>query len=312
MHYIITGGSGFIGRALIQELISAPNSDAGSITVVSRQHRQVHEFLPPGASFKGDFRILTWQETAQDPKRLRLQDSIFINLAGENIAAGRLGRKRQLLLQSRLAGIELCLKVKEKGCGSPRLFVQASALSALQDSDVETGEDTPAGSGPLSEICSLLEQEVGKIAGIQTLCVRLPMVLGRYCVLLQQSAALPRLQLLPGSNYLPWISVYDCARALHAVCRRQLTGTINLAAPAYATAADLLRAAGHAAPRRTRWQQLLGRLPPLPCPAALLHQAASYDHRLLLLLENKKIKPERLEQLPFVFADMSVEQALTR
>lgn len=313
MHYIITGGSGFIGRALIAELNQDPATDTHRITVLSRQSRPAADLLPSEKKARCELRVFTYREIAADPKLLQIKDSIFINLAGENIAAGRLGLGRlRTLLQSRRFGIDFCLKLKELGYGAAQLFVQASALSLLEDSDEERGEDAAAGQSLLSGTLLRLEQELGRRPGQRTLCLRLPMVLGQKCVLLQSSIRMPRVRLIAGCNYLPWISVYDCARAIHAVCRCRLQGSINIAAPHYATAAQLLNAAGQAAPRHTVLQKMLGRLPPLPCCPCLLRPLTLFDRRVQLILENKKIRPERLLQLNFKFADVTPEEALRR
>ena len=205
MKILVTGASGLVGSALIPLL-------AGGGHEVARLGRSA-----PGA---GDIR---WDPNAAVLEASALEgfDGV-IHLAGENIASGRwnAARKRRikesrvlgtLLLAERLAGLER----------PPRVLVSASAVGFYGDrGDEELTEESPAGSGFLSEVCreweAATEAAAGK--GIRVVHARLGVVLS------QDGGALAKM-LTPfklgaggivgnGRQYMSWITLDDTAAAL--------------------------------------------------------------------------------------------------
>src|ERR1700741_3991528 len=73
MHYLVTGGTGFIRRALCRELLKR-----GQVTVLTRSRRRAEQVLRPEVGAV---------ESLDELGSLPLQ--AVINLAGENLVSGR-------------------------------------------------------------------------------------------------------------------------------------------------------------------------------------------------------------------------------
>ncbi|MBO8416298.1 MAG: DUF1731 domain-containing protein [Proteobacteria bacterium] len=318
MHYIIAGASGLVGQALLRELqqhsqdSSDHHPDAADlkITLLSRSEAKLNKLKSRFADLTAQgFTYRQLQEIikktpAPAPDNphpvLDLNGAVFINLAGESIAKKRLGNARlQELLSSRLAVINLCQELIKAGCGTPALFVQAGSLSILRDDDIEQDGSETAGHA-IAGILKQLEAAVRELP-CPALILRLPIVLSENALFCRLLRTLPPIALLDGSNYLPAASVRDCARALLFSAEHHLTGAINVSPPSYFTARALLKAA--AGEHRL--------LPPMPVLRLMLRLAALFDLRALLLLENKKVRAQRLTGLGFKFEHLTLEACLS-
>lgn len=83
MKIVITGGTGFIGRALVERLSRAGHSG----WIVSRSSAKAPGTAPNGA---GSFRVVGWDRLEEDPSELAGVEAI-VNLAGSRSAsAGRI------------------------------------------------------------------------------------------------------------------------------------------------------------------------------------------------------------------------------
>ena len=162
----MTGATGLVGSALIPLL-------AGGGHEVARLGRSA-----PGA---GDIR---WDPNAAVLEASALEgfDGV-IHLAGENIASGRwnAARKRRIK-ESRVRGTLLLAETLAGLERPPRVLVSASAVGFYGDrGDEDLTEESPAGSGFLSEVCreweAATEAAAGK--GIRVVHARLGVVLSK-------------------------------------------------------------------------------------------------------------------------------------
>ncbi len=291
--YIIAGASGLIGTAIIQELLSPERREQKiggmfQIIALSRSAERCQEILQHFRNAP-QLRALTYGQIIKDPKQLPLSGSIFINLAGENIGLKRLNARRMTeIIDSRLQVQNFFKKICHRLSRKPELFIQASALSALADNDVELSDDAPRGENLIAKDLALLEETTQDL-DCKTLCLRLPLILSPEAPFCQKLHGIPALWLLDGSNYLPAAALSDCARAFIFAAEHSLSGTLNFNAPHYLTAKELLKALGN------------HHLPTLPVLRCMLNFAALFDRRILLLLENKKILSCKLLEAGFKF-----------
>ena len=296
LRYIIAGGSGLIGQALLTTLAQNHHQTQASILVLTRTPRAVSHLAAGFPTL--NLQIVSYENlfTADGPRCT--PDDIIINLAGENIGARRLtsARLRQLL-DSRLNIINTLMRWCEHRAQSPRLFIQASAMAAFEDSDIEKSDEgliVPPHKAPgvyltsLHDLAVSLEATALAFPG-PTLCVRLPLVLSPVAPLVQKLAALPRLKVLDGCNYLPLASATDCARALLFAAGQELSGILAINAPHYVNLRTLLLSLGKQ------------HIPAIPTLSVGLKLGSKLDGRMGLFLENKKIKSARLLQAGFVF-----------
>ena len=297
MRIVIPGGSGLIGRALCEEL-AAPGND---VVVLSRQPDAVAG-LPAGArAERWDGRSTEgWQALADGA------DAI-VNLAGENIGAGRwTPRRKQRIRQSRLDACRAVVEACEAASRRPRVLVQASAVGYYGPRGNEpVGEDSPPGEGFLAEVCRDWEAATVRVEelGIRRAVVRTGIVLST------RGGALPRM-LLPfrlfvggplgnGRQGFPWIHVADEARALRFLVESAgAAGVYNLTAPNPPDNRGFCRALG-LVQRRPSW---------LPAPAFALR--LMLGEMATLLLDGQRAAPRRLLEAGFDFRYGEAESAL--
>jgi uncharacterized protein (TIGR01777 family) len=144
MRTIITGGSGLIGRALAANL----TADGHEVIVLSRNPDRATG-LPKGV------RAERWDgRTAEGWSHLADGANAIVNLAGENIAAGRwtAGRKRRIR-DSRLNAGQAVVQVVEGATHKPKVVVQSSGIGYYGPRGAEEiTEEASAGNDFLSQV----------------------------------------------------------------------------------------------------------------------------------------------------------------
>lgn len=298
---ILTGGTGFIGRALCRAL----NSGGYQVAVLTRNMDRARAILGDHAlAVRWDGRTTTgWQELVS-------RSEAIINLAGENIGAGRwtLARRAQIRESRVLAGRALVEGLR-RASPRPRALIQASAVGYYGPrGDEELGEDSPSGDGFLAETVRLWEESTREAEemGVRRVIMRSGLVLER------DGGVLPRF-LLPfrffvggpigsGEQWISWVHRDDEAEAfLWALGRRDLAGVFNVVAPGPVRMREFARALGLVMNR------------PAACrvPAFLLRWAFGQMAEETIL-SGQRVLPARLllEEFRFRFPDL--ETALRR
>lgn len=237
---LITGGSGLVGRALSQLLISK-----GYKVVWLSRERFVKAEIP---RYSWDYNKGTIDEDAL------LQADIIVHLAGSNLGEGAWTRKKkQEIVESRVKTAQLILNTLKRLNKKPDAFISASAVGyyGKQTSDTVFDENTPSGKHDfLSRTCRKWESAAHQFyqqLGVRVVCFRTGLVLA------PNSEAMRRM-LLParyglaaplgdGSQFLSWIHIDDlCSMYLKAVEDTSMQGIYNAVAPSYTTNAQFMRA----------------------------------------------------------------------
>ena len=296
MKVVITGGTGLIGRTLCKHLAGEDHD----VTILSRNTDQAHG-LPAGVQvMQWDGRTSRgWEEPAEGA------DAI-INLAGENLSAGRWTEacKREIL-ESRLNAGRAVVEAVSRATVKPRVLVQASAVGYYGPrGEEEVTEQADPGSDFLARVCTQWEASTEPVEalGVRRVIARTGVVLS------MEDGALPRMALPfrffaggpvgSGGQWFPWIHVEDEARAILWLIEQGMSGPYNLTAPDVATNAEFSRALG----------QAMGRPSAMPVPALALK--ALFGEMSAVLLEGQRAVPQRLLAEGFQFRYPEVEAAL--
>jgi uncharacterized protein (TIGR01777 family) len=299
MKVAVTGATGFIGRHLTESLIERGDE----VLALTRNPQRAAKVLPPQAL------TVPWRPGDPEGPVIDLGDcDAVVNLAGENLSAGRwTRRRREALLQSRLDGIRSIAEALHGLSGKPVTLIQASAVGFYGPRGDETlSEASVAGNGYLSEIAERCENHASLLAGaaVRVVSIRTGIVLGREAGLLPLLFTPLRLGFggFPGhgDQWISWIHVEDEVRAIsHLLGHGDLNGPFNLCAPEPLPMRDFVRLGG----------KLLHRPVWFPLPASLLRIIFG-EMADEALLTGQRVLPSKLMEAGFVFSYPTAESAM--
>jgi uncharacterized protein (TIGR01777 family) len=292
MNILITGGTGFIGGALVESLVN----QGAQITVYTRD----------ASHFDTDaIGYITSLEAIANDARF----DAFINLAGESLATGRWTdqRKRELVssrVDTTLALVELARRLEHK----PASVLSGSAIGFYgpQD-DTELDETAPANAqGFAQELCARWEAAAAGFTelGIRLCLMRLGVVLAHDGGAMQQLAKSLDVGvgtwLGDGRQWLSWVHRDDVIAAMNfLLAHPELSGVFNITAPEPVTNRQFCdEMCGHS-----------GAFVKLPVPGLIMTLAIGEMARELLL-DGQRVVPERLQRAGFDFHYTNLREAL--
>lgn len=298
MRIIISGGTGLLGRALTASLLA----DGHEVIALSRSPQQASG-LPQG------LRTERWDaRSGEGWAQLAEGAGAIVNLAGENIGAGRwTAERKQRILNSRINAGQAVVDAVQQATVKPGVVVQISGVGYYgpHGSEELTEQDEP-GSDWMAGVAREWEAASAPVEalGVRRVVMRTGPVLSR------EGGALP-LMTLPfrfytggplgsGRQWLSWVHIADQVAALRFLMDNpEASGVYNVTAPYPVTYAMFARAAGRVL-RRPAWL----RVPALPVRLALGEMST-------VVLDGQRVLPRRLLDMGFNFRFPVVEAALT-
>lgn len=293
---IITGGTGFIGAPLARQLAAAYE-----VIVLSRNPAAV-------GSLGSGVQVAAWDgRTAQGWGRLADGAFAIINLAGENLSAGRwTAARKRAIVESRQHAGQAVLAAIEQAAVKPAVLVQSSAVGYYGPrGDEKITESEKPGSSFDAATCVTWEKitEPVEALGVRRVIIRTGVVIEKHGGALARMA-LP-FQLFiggpvgSGRQYFPWIHLADEINAIQFLLENpQARGVFNLSAPNPVTMKEFAAALGKA----------LGRPSFMPVPAFALQLL--FGEMASILLNGQRAIPTRLQQAGFTFHYPTVDAAL--
>lgn len=298
----ITGGTGFIGRRVV-ELLDGP------VRVFSRDAARALASFPPRVRERVE--VIEWDCAALPAPAGALTGlDAVIHLAGENVAGRRWSPlvKRRIRDSRVLSTRHLIEALRDVPAGSerPRVLVCASAIGFYGPrGEEDVDEDAAPGSDFLADVCVDWEAEAqrAELHGVREVRVRVGIVLGPGGGALAPMLAAFKMfaggPVGSGRQWMAWIHRDDVARLfIHAARNEAVRGAVNGTAPLPVRNRDFARALG----------RVLGRPALLPAP--------HFGLRLLLgefadvLVTGQKVVPRRTLESGFKFHHPELEEAL--
>jgi uncharacterized protein len=293
---LVCGGTGLIGRALIQHLVR------DGVQIVLLVRRPPRPYADPGTV------EVEWRPDRPMPVAdLSALEGCYaaVHLAGANVASHRWAPSyKRLILSSRLDTSRALGRIFTALTAPPSVLAAASAIGIYGDrgNEVLTEASRP-GKGFLPEVCQAWETAT---AGLAPRVVQL-----RFGVVLTaRGGALPRLlplfrlglggRLGSGRQWMSWLSLEDAVAAIEfAIAQPQMSGAFNTTAPHPVTNAEF-----------TRILCLILRRPTLLHIPSLALRAALGEMAQEALLASTRAIPERLLAAGFLFSHERLEQTL--
>lgn len=302
MRIIISGGTGLIGRKLVENLAAQQHE----VLVLSRSPEKYT--FPAGASG------VKWNgRTLEGWGHLVNETDAIINLAGENISGtGFLPsrwtpERKQRIRNSRVQAGQAITAAIEAAANKPSLLIQSSAVGYYGAcGDEILTEDAQAGHDFLAGICQEWEMATQAVEdlGVRRAIIRTGVVLS------MEGGALP-ITVLPfrlfaggplgsGRQWWPWIHIDDEIRAIRFLLENEAAhGLFNLSAPNPLTNNAFGKVIG----------QVLQRPSLIPVPAFVLKLALG--EVATIVLDGQRAVPQRLEETGFTFRFPDAKSALT-
>ncbi|MHC4331895.1 MAG: TIGR01777 family oxidoreductase [Planctomycetota bacterium] len=287
---LITGATGFIGRPLSLELAKA----GYEVVALSRRRAEAESM------FAGRVKVVEW-DAASSEKWAELVDGALaiVNLVGENIGAGRwTGKKKQLILESRLNAGRLLTEAIRNVEYKPQVLIQASGVGCYGDrGDELLDENSSNGTGFLADVARQWEASVRDVEtlGVRLAIIRLGVVLGPHGGVM--SRLIPPFRFFlgghPGSGrqWLPWVHIEDVIGAVRSLLdNADCKGPFNMTAPDPTLSKDFYNLLGKAMHRPAIF----------PMPAFALKLALG-EMATELLLPSTRIVPKKLLEAGYKF-----------
>ena len=290
---LITGGTGFIGEALVNRLLDAGHS----VSVLTRDPLSAANLFNGRVRCMHSLGELSHHETFD----------VVINLAGAPVAGPRWSPKRQAqLLASRVGTTEALMTWLKNTKHKPTLWIQTSAIGfyGVRNASESLDEHASKGDGFMAELCARWEAAAQPATefGVRQVVLRLGVVFG-------PGGALTPL-LLPfrlgfggrmgdGQQIMSWVHRDDVLQVIaRAFNDDSLRGTYNMVAPETVSQAAFAENVGKVL-KRPVWFHI---------PAAPVRALAG--EMAQLFFDGQRVVPQRLTEAGYTFRYPTLDAAL--
>lgn len=246
MKCVISGGTGFIGRRIVDRLLH----NGHYVGVWSRK---------PGLEKRSAVQSFFWDPLQGEPpeESLNKMDAV-IHLAGEQVAQRWNPEVKRRIRDSRVLGTRRLVDAIGRVQHKPTVLVCASAIGYYGDrGDEVLTESSGPGSGFLADVCRAWEEEAGRAAdfGLRVVKLRVGFVLGKDGGALAQMAPAFRAfvggRLGSGRQWMPWIHAADLAEMFVYATENGVSGVWNACSPNPVTNAAFTKELGSVLGRPT-------------------------------------------------------------
>ena len=297
MRIFMTGGTGFVGTALVRQLVAQGHE----VSILTRNISS--DRIPPsGVLFihGNPTKMGSWQDRAAE-------NDVCINLAGASIFRRWTQKAKTLMRESRLLTTKNLVAALARRKGKDTVLLSTSAVGyyGFHEAEIQD-EGSPPGDDYLANLARDWEKEALRAEqyGVRVIICRFGIVLGRGGGALGQMVPLFRKglgsPLGSGNQWFSWIHEQDLVNIFpFLIEQRALSGPINLTAPEPVTNTAFTKALGRA----------LGRPTFLPAVPGFVLKMIKGEFGTLLL-KGQRVIPKRLIDAGFRFQFPAIQDAL--
>ncbi|WP_370980028.1 TIGR01777 family oxidoreductase [Agaribacterium sp. ZY112] len=297
MNILISGGTGFIGRALCKQLVKNH-----TLLIKTRYTK-----APKCLSEQDEIHFI--QDLTELPDTYKCD--VAINLAGEPIADKRWSNaQKQELLRSRVSStqefIDLFIRLKQK----PEVFISGSAIGyyGIDSCDQAINEEGRNDHSFSSYLCQQWEASALQATelGIRTCLLRTGIVLGHDGGALKKMLTPFSLglggKIGTGKQWMPWVHAIDLIGIIElCITNKQLSGPVNGTAPKPVNNSEFTHALAHSLKR-----------PSFFTTPSFVIKLIFGQMGVELLLSGKKVIPEKAINNGYQFQYPTIEEALSK
>ena len=222
MKFLITGGTGFIGKSIVQLLIEKNHH----INVLSRKRvedtKQVRHYQ--------------WSPKNQTIDFTCIDDvDVIINLAGENIFGLWTKSKKKKILESRVKSLQLLKKLIKNRPNNVKQIISASAIGIFPNSQeiIFDENSTQKGNTFLANVVKEWEREIESLKAfkINVTTVRIGMVFCELGGIIKVLRLISKSRFLSfignGDQKISWIHLNDLTELFYNISQKNYNGLIH-------------------------------------------------------------------------------------
>lgn len=294
MKIAITGGTGFVGRALSQSF----TAQGHEVFILTRKEN--HKI--------GDLQFIQWMKPHAQPVKHLEGTDVFINLAGTSLNEGRwTDSRKEDIFKSRMSATAELNTIIDALEAKPKLLINASAVGIYPVSKAATYNERST--QVANDFLGKTVENWEKLAShSEQLGVRV--VYSRFGVILGKDGGALSLMAMPykfhvggtlgsGMQWVSWVHLDDIVGGMnHIIENDAISGVVNFTAPNPVrmkqfgeTVASILN--------RRHW---------LPTPAPLLKIALG--EKSIMVLEGQRVLPMVLQETNYEFKYAKIQDAL--
>src|SRR5215469_3003909 len=298
MKVLVTGSTGLVGTALLNEL--------------ARDRHTVCRLIRPSSTVVGGAKQgfdVAWNPSTGELGGAGVGADAVVNLAGASIVGGRWTKARKELLRtSRIDTTRALVGALAKMHERPRVLVSASAIGIYGDrGDEILTEDSKPGTDFLAGLAQDWETEALKaeVLGIRVVLVRFGIILAKHGGALAKMLPPFRAglggRLGSGKQWMSWITLEDVVGVVRlAIENGSARGRLNVVAPKAVQNAEFTKLLA----------KTLRRPALFPAPAVALRLALG-EMADALLLSSQRVAPQKPQQLSYNFRHPDLGAALS-
>ena len=222
MKFLITGGTGLIGKSIVQLLIEKNHH----INVLSRKR---------GEDTK-QVRYYQWSPKNQTIDFTCIDDvDVIINLAGENIFGLWTKSKKKKILESRVKSLQLLKKLIKNRPNNVKQIISASAIGIFPNSQeiIFDENSTQKGNTFLANVVKEWEREIESLKAfkINVTTVRIGMVFSELGGIIKVLRLISKSRILSlignGDQKISWIHLNDLTELFYNISQKNYNGLIH-------------------------------------------------------------------------------------